>query len=53
MHVETSRLILRRPFLKDVPRLFAFLGDAEAMRFTQVVAGVPPSYCGSRAAAPV
>ncbi len=34
MTIETSRLILRRPTLADVPRLFEFLGDAEAMRFT-------------------
>jgi RimJ/RimL family protein N-acetyltransferase len=31
---ETARLILRRPVLADVPALFAFLGDASAMRFT-------------------
>lgn len=34
MDVETFRLILRRPTLADVPRLFEFLGDAEAMRYT-------------------
>ena len=34
MNVETSRLMLRRPVLSDVPRLFEFLGDAEAMRYT-------------------
>lgn len=34
MHTETSRLILRRPILADVPRLFEFLGDAKAMQFT-------------------
>jgi [ribosomal protein S5]-alanine N-acetyltransferase len=34
MDIETSRLTLRHPTLADVPRLFAFLGDAEAMRYT-------------------
>lgn len=34
--IETPRLLLRRPRLSDVPALFAFLGDAEAMRHTQV-----------------
>ena len=34
MHLETARLILRRPTLGDVPSLFTFLGDAEAMRYT-------------------
>jgi ribosomal-protein-alanine N-acetyltransferase len=34
MKIETSRLILRRPRLVDVPALFGFLGDAEAMRHT-------------------
>lgn len=34
MSIETSRLILRSPTLADVPRLFEFLGDAEAMRYT-------------------
>jgi RimJ/RimL family protein N-acetyltransferase len=34
MNVETPRLILRRPRLADVPALFEFLGDAEAMRHT-------------------
>lgn len=32
--IETARLALRRPTLADVPALFAFLGDAEAMRYT-------------------
>lgn len=36
MSIETSRLSLRRPTLSDVPRLFEFLGDAEAMRYTHV-----------------
>ncbi len=36
MHTETARLILRRPRLADVPVLFEFLGDAEAMRYTHV-----------------
>jgi RimJ/RimL family protein N-acetyltransferase len=31
---ETERLILRPQVLSDVPSLFAFLGDAEAMRHT-------------------
>jgi ribosomal-protein-alanine N-acetyltransferase len=34
MNIETSRLVLRRPTLVDVPRLFEFLGDVEAMRYT-------------------
>jgi len=34
MGIETSRLVLRRPILADVPRLFEFLGDVEAMRYT-------------------
>ncbi len=34
MNTETARLILRRPSLADVPALFSFLGDAEAMRHT-------------------
>jgi ribosomal-protein-alanine N-acetyltransferase len=34
MDSETARLLLRRPTLADVPALFAFLGDAEAMRYT-------------------
>jgi [ribosomal protein S5]-alanine N-acetyltransferase len=34
MRIETARLILRRPTLVDVPKLFEFLGNAEAMRFT-------------------
>jgi [ribosomal protein S5]-alanine N-acetyltransferase len=34
MDIETSRLILRHPTLADVPGLFEFLGDAEAMRYT-------------------
>ena len=34
MDVETSRLILRRPCLVDVPVLFSFLGDARAMQHT-------------------
>lgn len=36
MDTETPRLVLRRPTLADVPRLFEFLGDPEAMRFTHV-----------------
>jgi [ribosomal protein S5]-alanine N-acetyltransferase len=34
MHMETTRLILRRPRLTDAPALFEFLGDTEAMRHT-------------------
>lgn len=34
MGIETSRLILRRPTLADVPRLSEFLGDVEAMQHT-------------------
>ena len=34
MDLETSRLILRRPRLTDVPALFEFLGDVEAMQHT-------------------
>lgn len=40
MRIETSRLILRRPILTDVPRLFAFLGDVDAMRFTHADASL-------------
>jgi [ribosomal protein S5]-alanine N-acetyltransferase len=36
VNTETSRLILRRPLLADVPRLFEFLGDTYAMRYTRV-----------------
>jgi len=36
MHCQTRRLILRHPRLADVPQLFEFLGDARAMRYTQV-----------------
>lgn len=36
MQIETDRLLLRPPRLADVPQLFEFLGDAEAMRFTHV-----------------
>lgn len=32
--LETDRLRLRPPLLADVPALFEFLGDAEAMRYT-------------------
>ena len=32
--LETDRLILRRPRLSDASALFAFLGDAKAMRYT-------------------
>lgn len=40
MPVETSRLLLRRPTLADVPLLFTFLGDADAMRFTHTDASL-------------
>jgi ribosomal-protein-alanine N-acetyltransferase len=40
MNVETPRLILRRPMLKDVPRLFEFLGDAASMQHTHVDASL-------------
>lgn len=33
--LATERLLMRRPRLKDAPTLFAFLGDQEAMRYTQ------------------
>lgn len=36
VRIETTRLILRQPMLADAPALFAFLGDAEAMRHTHV-----------------
>ncbi len=36
MRIETARLILRQPTLADAPALFAFLGNAEAMRYTHV-----------------
>jgi len=39
-HVETERLVLRRPTLADVPALFEFLGDPTAMQYTQVDASV-------------
>ena len=38
--VETARLALYRPTLVDVPELFAFLGDPQAMRFTQLDASL-------------
>ena len=40
MDVETSRLILRRPRLADVPGLFKFLGDAKAMQHTHADASL-------------
>ncbi|WP_420345555.1 GNAT family N-acetyltransferase [Pelagibius sp.] len=36
MILETERLLLRPPTLKDVPALFAFLGDPQAMQFTHL-----------------
>ena len=38
--VETARLALCRPMLADVPSLFEFLGDPQAMQFTQVNASL-------------
>jgi [ribosomal protein S5]-alanine N-acetyltransferase len=49
MNSETNRLILRNPTLTDVPALFEFLGDAEAMRHTHVDAS--PRDCRRRVAA--
>ena len=40
METETARLILRRPTLADVPALFEFLGDPDAMRYTHVDASL-------------
>lgn len=40
MDIETSRLILRRPRLADVPALFSVLGDAEAMQHTHADASL-------------
>lgn len=40
MHIETERLILRQPLLSDAPKLFEFLGDADAMRYTHVDASL-------------
>lgn len=40
MNIETPRLVLRRPRLTDVPALFAFLVDAEAMRHTHADASL-------------
>jgi RimJ/RimL family protein N-acetyltransferase len=40
MSIETSRLILRHSTLSDVPGLFEFLGDAEAMRYTHADASL-------------
>jgi ribosomal-protein-alanine N-acetyltransferase len=37
---ETARLILRRPTLKDVPRLFEFLGNEVAMQYTHADASL-------------
>jgi ribosomal-protein-alanine N-acetyltransferase len=48
MRTETSRLILRHPTLADVPRLFEFLGDVEAMRYTH--ADASPRACRRRVA---
>jgi ribosomal-protein-alanine N-acetyltransferase len=40
MDVETSRLLLRRPRLADVPALFEFLGDVMAMQHTHADASL-------------
>jgi ribosomal-protein-alanine N-acetyltransferase len=40
MDIETARLILRRPALRDVPALFVFLGDTTAMRHTHADASL-------------
>ena len=34
MTIGTARLVLRRPTRADVPALFRFLGDPDAMRYT-------------------
>jgi [ribosomal protein S5]-alanine N-acetyltransferase len=47
--IETARLLLRPPRLADAPALFAFLGDAQAMRFTHVDASLKE--CRQRIAA--
>lgn len=36
MEIETEQLLLWPPRLADVPELFTFLGDPEAMRYTHV-----------------
>ena len=38
--LETSRLRLSAPVAADIPALFRFFGDAQAMRLTQVSANV-------------
>lgn len=40
LNIETSRLILGRPTVQDVPRLFEFLGDAVAMQYTHADASL-------------
>lgn len=40
MTIETPRLVLRRPRLADVPTLFEFLGNAEAMQHTHAHASL-------------
>lgn len=40
MILKTNRLVLRPPVLADVPTLFIFLGDPEAMRHTHVDASL-------------
>ncbi|WP_207481770.1 GNAT family N-acetyltransferase [Arenibaculum pallidiluteum] len=38
--LETDRLLLRRPRLRDAAELLAFLGDPEAMRYTQCLSSL-------------
>jgi RimJ/RimL family protein N-acetyltransferase len=37
MEIETDRLLLRRPLLSDAADLIRFLGDVDAMRYTQSI----------------
>jgi len=40
VNLETLRLTLRRPRLADVPALFGFLGDVQAMQHTHAAASL-------------
>jgi RimJ/RimL family protein N-acetyltransferase len=40
MDIQTSRLVLRRPRLTDVPALFGFMGDGQAMQHTHADASL-------------
>src|SRR5260221_13628830 len=40
MQIETDRLVLRRPRIADAPDLLRFLGDGDAMRFTETLAAL-------------